>query len=116
MVSIKHKNKWLLITLILTAIIPIIITVFDVSTSEKKSVVGYGAAAKGNTLLNFGGVKPDLLSYVCDAAPSKQQKYMPGSHIPILHPREMMIKKPKWILIFPWNISDEVTKSYQAKT
>lgn len=81
---------------------------------EKKKknelVAGYGAAAKGNTLLNYAGIKPDLLSFVCDAAPSKQQKYMPGSHIPILHPREMMIKKPKWILIFPWNISDEVLK------
>src|SRR3546814_8097271 len=49
-----------------------------------KSVAAYGAAAKGNTLLNYAGVKPDLLPYVCDAAASKQGKYLPGSHIPIL--------------------------------
>ena len=51
-----------------------------------KSVVAYGAAAKGNTLLNYAGVKPDLLPLVCDAAEAKQNKYMPGSHIPILNP------------------------------
>jgi SAM-dependent methyltransferase len=75
-----------------------------------KSVVGYGAAAKGNTLLNFGGVKPDLLSYVCDAAPSKQGKYLPGSNIPIYLPENIKKEKPDYILILPWNLAEEISK------
>lgn len=75
---------------------------------EGKSVAAYGAAAKGNTLLNFGGVKPDLLPFVCDAAPSKQNKFMPGSHIPILHPDEILARRPDYVLILPWNIAAEV--------
>jgi len=75
-----------------------------------KCVVGYGAAAKGNTLLNFGGVKPDLLSYVCDAAPSKQGKYLPGSNIPIFLPDIIKKQKPDYILILPWNIAEEISK------
>lgn len=74
-----------------------------------KSVAAYGAAAKGNTLLNYAGVKPDLLPYVCDAAPSKQGKYLPGTHIPILHPATLAERKPDIVLILPWNIADEVT-------
>lgn len=73
-----------------------------------KSVVGYGAAAKGNTLLNYAGIKADLLPFVCDAAPAKQGKYMPGSHIPILPPSVLAENHPDYILILPWNISAEV--------
>lgn len=73
-----------------------------------KSVGAYGAAAKGNTLLNFAGVRPDLLPWVCDAAPSKQGKYLPGSHIPILHPDILREYKPDFVLVLPWNIADEV--------
>ncbi len=73
-----------------------------------KSVAAYGAAAKGNTLLNFAGVKPDLLPFVCDAAPSKQDRYMPGSHIPILHPDGIADRRPDFVLILPWNIAAEV--------
>ena len=75
---------------------------------EGKKVAAYGAAAKGNTLLNYAGVKPDLLPYVCDAAAAKQNKYMPGSHIPILHPDELEKSKPDFVLILPWNISGEI--------
>ncbi len=79
---------------------------------EKKEanelVVAYGAAAKGSTLLNYAGIKPNLLPVVADAAQSKQNKFMPGSHIPILHPDELKNKKPKWVLILPWNISGEI--------
>ena len=75
-----------------------------------KSVAAYGAAAKGNTLLNYAGVKPDLLSFVCDAAQAKQNKFMPGSHIPILAPDEIMKREPDFVLILPWNIADEVMK------
>ncbi|MCA1326245.1 class I SAM-dependent methyltransferase [Herbaspirillum sp. alder98] len=75
-----------------------------------KKVMAYGAAAKGNTLLNYSGVHADLLSLVADAAPSKQDKYMPGSHIPIVSPQRLLQEKPDVVLILPWNIKDEVTQ------
>jgi hypothetical protein len=75
---------------------------------EGKSVGGYGAAAKGNTLLNFAGVKPDLLPFICDAAASKQGRFMPGSHIPILPPEALVERCPDYVVILPWNIADEV--------
>lgn len=77
-----------------------------------KMVVGYGAAAKGNTLLNYAGVKPDLLPYVCDAAPSKQGKFLPGSHIPVVDPAQLRKQKPDVVLILPWNITEEVVRQH----
>ena len=74
-----------------------------------KTIAAYGAAAKGNTLLNFAGVKPDLLPVVYDAAPAKQGKFMPGSHIPISPPEDLAKNIPNWLLILPWNIKAEVT-------
>ena len=71
-------------------------------------VAAYGAAAKGNTLLNYAGVKPDLLPFVCDAAAAKQDKFMPGSHIPILAPEALDEQRPDYLLILPWNIAVEV--------
>ncbi len=79
---------------------------------EGKSVMAYGAAAKGNTLLNYAGVKPDLLPMVCDAAPAKQGKFMPGSHIPIVKPEVMREIKPDIVLVLPWNIADEVVDTH----
>jgi len=73
-----------------------------------RTVAAYGAAAKGNTLLNYVGVKPDLVPFVCDAAPSKQGKYLPGSHIPIRPPVTLRDDPPDEILILPWNIAEEV--------
>jgi len=78
-----------------------------------KRIAGYGAAAKGNTLLNYAGIKPDLLPYVCDAAPSKQGKYLPGSHIPIVPPDTLQKLRPDFVLILPWNITDEVTYQHR---
>jgi len=79
---------------------------------EQKSkgcmVVGYGAAAKGNTLLNYAGVRPDLLSYICDAAASKQGKFTPGSHIPIHSPQVLRRDPPDTVVVLPWNIVGEV--------
>jgi SAM-dependent methyltransferase len=75
-----------------------------------KSVAAYGAAAKGNTLFNYAGVKPDLVPFVCDAAPSKQGKYLPGSHIPVLAPSALQERRPDWVLVLPWNIINEVTE------
>jgi hypothetical protein len=79
-----------------------------------KRVAVYGAAAKGNTLLNFAGVRPDLLSFVCDAAPSKQRKFMPGSHIPIHPPDRLAEEAPDYVVILPWNIADEVVAQNHA--
>ena len=73
-----------------------------------RKVAAYGAAAKGNTLLNYGGVRPDLLPYVCDAAASKQGKFMPGSHIPIYAPQALWESRPDYVVILPWNIAPEV--------
>lgn len=73
-----------------------------------KKVVAYGAAAKGNTLLNYAGIKSDLLSIICDASTAKQGKFMPGSHVPIMPPSELANQKPDYVLILPWNISAEV--------
>jgi len=75
-----------------------------------KSVAAYGAAAKGNTLMNYAGIRHDLIRFVCDAAPSKQGKFMPGNHIPILPPAELAGYAPDWVVILPWNIADEVTR------
>ena len=75
-----------------------------------KKVAAYGAAAKGNTLLNYAGVKPDLVEFVCDAAQAKQGKFMPGSHIPIFHPSEMLNRTFDCVLILPWNIASEVVQ------
>jgi hypothetical protein len=73
-----------------------------------RSVAAYGAAAKGNTLLNYAGVKPDLLPYVCDAAASKQGRFMPGSHIPIVSPEALRETPTDYVIILPRNIAHEV--------
>ena len=80
-----------------------------------KTIGAYGAAAKGNTLMNYAGVKHkhDLIDFVCDAATSKQGKFMPGSHIPILPPEELVRRKPDWVIILPWNIAEEVMSQQQ---
>ncbi len=77
-----------------------------------KKIAAYGAAAKGNTLLNYAGVRSDLLPYVCDAAPSKQGKFLPGSHIPIVPPAALRERRPDVVLILPWNIADEIVKQH----
>jgi hypothetical protein len=77
-----------------------------------RTVGAYGAAAKGNTLLNYGGVKPDLLPFVCDAAPSKQGKFLPGSHVPVLTPAALRERRPDIVLVLPWNLADEVVRTH----
>ncbi len=73
-----------------------------------KKVAAYGAAAKGNTLLNFCGIKNDLIDFVVDANPHKQDKYLPGSHIPVVSEHYIKDEQPHYIIIFPWNIKNEV--------
>lgn len=85
----------------------------DFLTQQKrtgKSVAAYGAAAKGNTLLNYCGVKSDLIEFVVDANPAKQGKFLPASHIPVVDEATLRARKPDFVLILPWNLRDEITK------
>lgn len=77
---------------------------------DGKKVLGYGAAAKGNTLLNYAGIRPDLLPCVVDRNPAKQNKYLPGSRIPIVDEFMIRQEKPDYVLILPWNLRQEVTE------
>ena len=71
-------------------------------------MVGYGAAAKGNTLLNYAGIRPDLLAYVVDASPHKQGRYLPGSRIPVVNEAHLRATQPDFIVILPWNLREEI--------
>jgi 2-polyprenyl-3-methyl-5-hydroxy-6-metoxy-1,4-benzoquinol methylase len=73
-----------------------------------KRIVGYGAPGKGNTLLNYCGIGTDFLDFTVDRNPYKQGKYTPGTHIPILHPDELVRARPDYVLILPWNLKDEI--------
>jgi len=73
-----------------------------------KTVVGYGAAAKGNTLLNYCGTRADMIDYVVDANPHKQGTFLPGTRIPVVAPERLRETKPDYVLILPWNLKDEI--------
>ena len=73
-----------------------------------KSVAAYGAAAKGNTLLNYCGIKKDLIDFVVDANPHKQNKFLPASHIPVTNENYLKDHKPDFVIIFPWNLKEEI--------
>lgn len=75
-----------------------------------KKVAGYGAAAKGNTLLNYCGIKNDQVEYVVDANPHKQNMWLPASHIPVVNEDYLKKTKPEYVIIFPWNLKDEIVK------
>jgi C-methyltransferase C-terminal domain len=75
-----------------------------------KSVVGYGAPAKGNTLLNYCGIGRDFLDYTVDISPHKQGLFLPGTHIPICHPDRIRQTRPDYVLILPWNLRDEILR------
>jgi len=76
--------------------------------NQGKSIVGYGAPGKGNTLLNYCGIRTDILDYTVDRNPYKQGKYTPGTHIPIVSPDRIAETKPDYIFILPWNLKDEI--------
>jgi hypothetical protein len=80
------------------------------ANANGKTIVGYGAPAKGNTLLNFAGIRADLVHYTVDRNPHKQGRYLPGTHIPILSPDEIGRTKPDYVLILPWNLKDEIVE------
>jgi hypothetical protein len=71
-------------------------------------IVGYGAAAKGNTLLNYCGIREDFVDYVVDRSPHKQGCYLPGTHLPIYQPERIKETRPDYLLILPWNLVDEI--------
>ena len=75
-----------------------------------KKIAAYGAAAKGNTMLNYCGIKNDLISFVVDANPHKQDKFLPASHIPVVNEKFLKDAQPEYVIIFPWNIKDEIVK------
>ncbi len=80
---------------------------------EGKSVAGYGAPGKGNTLLNHCGIRSDLLAYTVDRSPVKQGKFLPGTHIPIYPPERIAQTKPDYILVLPWNLRDEISQQLE---
>ncbi|WP_205509868.1 class I SAM-dependent methyltransferase [Longitalea arenae] len=77
---------------------------------ENATVAAYGAAAKGNTLLNYCGIKNDLIDFVVDANPHKQGKYLPASHIPVVNEAHLKQVKPQYVIILPWNLKEEITR------
>lgn len=79
-----------------------------------RRVVAYGAAAKGNTLLNYAGITPDLLAYVADRNPHKQGRLLPGTHIPVVDPARIDEDRPDVVLVLPWNLADELTVQLAA--
>ena len=77
---------------------------------EGKTVVGYGAPGKGNTLLNYCGVRQDFIDYTVDRNPYKQGKFLPGSRIPVFAPERLAETRPDYVLILPWNLKDEIVE------
>jgi len=80
---------------------------------QGKSVAAYGAAAKGNTLLNYAGIRSDLLPFVVDRNPAKQGRYLPGSRIPIVDESRLREDKPDYVVILPWNLKTEVIEQLE---
>ena len=81
---------------------------FHSATKENKKIVCYGAAAKGNTLLNYCNIGRDLIQYTVDKNPHKQELFLPGTHIPIYSPEKIRETKPDYLLILAWNLKDEI--------
>jgi len=79
---------------------------------RNQKVAGYGAPGKGNTLLNYCGIRTDLLEFTVDRNPYKQGKFTPGTRIPILHPNAIRVARPDFLLILPWNLRDEIVESH----
>jgi hypothetical protein len=83
------------------------------AASRGKSVAGYGAPGKGNTLLNHCGIRSDLVAYTVDRSPVKQGKFLPGTHIPIYAPERLAQTRPDYILVLPWNLRDEISRQLE---
>lgn len=85
-----------------------LLSFFIEAKNQGKTIVGYGAAAKGNTLLNYCGIRRDFIDYVADRNPHKQGMYLPGTHIPVSGPEKIVETRPDYLFILPWNLRDEV--------
>ena len=83
------------------------------AAKQGKSVAGYGAPGKGNTLLNHCGIREDLLAYTVDRSPFKQGRFLPGTHIPIFAPERLAETQPDYILVLPWNLKDEISRQLE---
>ena len=79
-----------------------------------ETVVGYGAPGKGNTLLNYCGIRTDLLAYTVDRNPVKQGRFLPGTHIPVHKPEKIFETRPEYVLILPWNLRDEIVAQMEG--
>ena len=97
-----HTTKWSLLSLLIA------------QKRMGRKIVGYGAAAKGNTLLNYCGIRGDLVDYVVDQSPHKQGKFLPGTHLPVLAPEHIFQDRPDYLLILPWNLKDEIMDQMAA--
>ena len=86
-----------------------LLTFLIAARNDARTVIGYGAPAKGNTLLNYCGVREDLLAYTVDRSPHKQGRFLPGTHIPIHAPDRIREDRPAYVLVLPWNLRDEIT-------
>mgnify|MGYP001796069997 CR=1 FL=1 len=85
----------------------------DTFLDDFKKVAAYGAAAKGNTLLNYCGIKNDLVQFVVDANPHKQNKFLPASHIPVMSEEQLKNSRPDFVIILPWNLKKEITEQLE---
>jgi hypothetical protein len=83
------------------------------AAADGRSVAGYGAPGKGNTLLNHCGIRSDLLSYTVDRSPVKQGQFLPGTHIPIYPPERLAQTRPDYVLVLPWNLRDELSQQLE---
>jgi hypothetical protein len=83
------------------------------AAKEGRSVAGYGAPGKGNTLLNHCGIRSDLLAYTVDRSPFKQGKFLPGTHIPIFPPERLAETRPDYIVVLPWNLREEISRQLE---
>jgi hypothetical protein len=91
-----------------------ILTFLISARNDGKSIAGYGAPAKGNTLLNYCGIQSDFIDYTVDRSPHKQGHFLPGTHIPIYPPKKIEETKPDYVLILPWNLKDEIIEQMSS--
>jgi len=91
-----------------------LVSFLDKAKVEDKTVVAYGAAAKGNTILNYADIGTDMIDFVCDGNPAKQDCFLPGSRIPILSPDHIESAKPDYVLILPWNLRTEISDQLKS--
>lgn len=112
--GLKERDTYLQFSEKTMALKQALISTLQQLRSEGKRIAAYGAPAKGNTLLNYCGIGPDLIRYTVDLNPEKQGRLMPGSRIPIYSPEYLFADKPDIILILPWNIADEIIRQMEV--